>query len=205
MSGANLLVVCVRAYTPSGAPALSDTSSNTWFFAASSTEQPNSNQSLWEFYAYKATTTASQMISISGGVYGIAAFGFSGVSTSSPLDIATGSASTSSVATAIQAGAVTPSQDGDLLVACEQDIAAVQVVSIDSSFTMITSSTYAGGVNYGDGSAYYVQPTAGSINPTWTNSVAALTATIGAFKASGGAAPSSTPVTPMDSNFFASD
>jgi len=72
-----------------------------------------------------------------------------------------------------QAGSITPSVNNALLVATiANNVTPSTTMSINSSFTITDQNAQIGGQVVQSGMAWYVQPTAAAINPTWSVSAA---------------------------------
>ncbi len=71
--------------------------------------------------------------------------------------------------TSMQAGSTTPPMNGCLLIAGLSMTNGISgAVGIDSSFSIIDQVAYSYGTYFGSALAYYVQPTAAAVNPTWS-------------------------------------
>lgn len=182
-TGANFLIMaCIgqngNVLTPS------DSLTNTW---AGLTQQSDTISVVKFFYVENATVGASQTFtctSTSVAVTTLAA-SFSNVHTSSSFDVQNGAADTGASQTTMQPGSVTPGVNNELLVtALNWSNSSVTTVSIDSSFTITDTRDYSGGTNFGGSMAYFVQGTAGALNPTWTMgaSQTQINAVIATFK-----------------------
>jgi hypothetical protein len=90
---------------------------------------------------------------------------FSGAA-ASPLDQQAGTSAGASGAT-VQPGSVTPTVDGEVLVAGYSGYFA-DVSSIDSSFTITDQFSSSGGHHLTTAAAYKIQTAASAENPTWT-------------------------------------
>ena len=110
---------------------------------------------------------------------------FSGLASSTPFDVQNGAATTG--ATSLQTGSITPTANGELLVTYIAPFNSVSVSpTIDSGFT-VTDFIAGGGGNWAAAMAYFVQPTAAAINPTWSYTPSASASTeIASFKGAGG-------------------
>jgi poly(3-hydroxybutyrate) depolymerase len=84
-------------------------------------------------------------------------------------------------------GSVTASVNNELYIAAAGFDQGSAAPSIDSSFTITDTRFYVSGQSEGGSMAYYVQSTAGAINPTWTFSGAFTnSAAIATFKPAAG-------------------
>ena len=111
--------------------------------------------------------------------------GLSGAS-ATPTDQETGATSGGGTPTELPTGAITPSEDGTLVVSClgtNSDVTGVGVTALGNLVTL------GGGAQHGISGAYLDQTSAAAINPTWswTNAQRA-SACIASFKLAAGAA-----------------
>lgn len=106
---------------------------------------------------------------------------FSGVKLTTPFESQSGATGT----TTIQAGSVTPAENGALVIAALAGGATFSTLSltIGSGFTRTDAASYITSTNYGGALAYLVQSTAAAVNPTWNpaSGTPALTATNAVF------------------------
>lgn len=185
-TGATLLVAVV---TYNGSVSVSDSKSNTW---TALTAYANSGVTSRIYYVDSATPTvgSGHTFTLNGtGIAGaINVMAFSGTPTS-PYDSKQNGTNSASAAT-IQPGAVVPATDGYLVVTgFSGGNTFGGAGSINLSFNITNQKALTGGSNYGTAAAYLIQPTAASVNPTWTlgSTVANIASSIAVFKA--GAAP----------------
>jgi hypothetical protein len=186
-TGATLIVLATnQEFEAFGAP--TDSAGNTWTLIA------RQDNSAW-YYCLNPTTSANHTFTIGdsmAGIYrtSITVEAFSGSFTG--LDTQSSVYTSSSY----QPGAITPAHNGELLVSLvECFVENVGAVAVDSNFTItdytpINSNPYAFAFA---GMAYYVQPTAAAINPTWSglNSIGYRQMVAqAAFLVSGGSPPS---------------
>jgi hypothetical protein len=82
---------------------------------------------------------------------------FSGAN-ASPFDQENG------VSSGTQPGSINPSEDGSLIITAHCAFGGAATVA---GFTTV-STAFAPGTNMAGGMAYYIQPTAAAINPTWS-------------------------------------
>ena len=78
--------------------------------------------------------------------------------------------------TAMQPGALTPPVNGALFVTGCGGSGVTGVATIAGGFTATDSFGTVAGTNYSMGLAYFVQPTAAALNPTWTVNASAASA-----------------------------
>jgi hypothetical protein len=175
MTGANLIVVAI-AYA--GGPTLSavtDSSSNAYTSAVSSTNS-SAGVILNCFYDYAPTVTSSMTFSANFGgsavAYpGISVAGFSGA-ISSPLD-QTNSANSGATGTATsqQTGSITPAQANELIVAClgiGSNGNTSSGISINNSYVLEAPINIVASTNEGSGLGYLIQGAAAATNPTFS-------------------------------------
>lgn len=179
-TGASLIVSVISDYVGETASVLTDSEGNTWTVSTATTA---SNTRCRIAYCVPSSTSASHTFTLSGpaGMYpSLCVAAFSGTH-ATPLDQANGTGTTG--ATSAQPGSVTPSEDGELIITGTSH-EVVGALSVNGGFTINDQEPSGGGTNIGVSMAYYVQPTAGAINPTWSwtgsNNAAARIAT---FKA----------------------
>ena len=188
-SGANFLVAVLTRYKQIESAPLSDSKGNTWLTSAEETGVGGAfDQALQIHYAKNAIVGANHTFTVGGDqVYAsLEVSAFSGVDATSPSDGETGFANTT--ATSIQAGPITPSANGALIVAgwANRDSAAASL-SINESFA-ITDQNLGLPSNYlGSASAYLIQGGAAAIDPTWSwSNTDQGIAVLSAFKAAAG-------------------
>jgi hypothetical protein len=131
-------------------------------------------------------------LSFTGSVIAACAYflAFSGIDTTQNADQENGA--TAGSGTTISTGSVTPSTNGQLLIAgLGNDSPFAGDASINGGFSVIDQDALVGGTNYGGACAYLIQGAAAAANPAWTwgNSTGLSAATIATFKALAGAAP----------------
>ena len=185
-TGATLLVAAVSEYEGSitGGSTVSDSKANTWTPLTLWVEGGASSEQVRLFYTVPDAAhvgAAHTFTCVSAGlaysVLTVAAF--SGTHASAPFDQQNGA---EAVAITIQAGSVTPSQPGELILAALAHEGTV--TAIDSGLTILETVAVAGGAHIGGALAWVVQGTAGAINPTWTlASATSVSAAIATFKA----------------------
>lgn len=179
-TGANLIVIGIHRYG-TNTLTVSDSKSNTW---TPLTSYQTAAQSGIRFYYCLVPTVGSGhtfTIGVTAGYPAITVMGFSGVKTSTPFDVENGA--TNATGTSRQPGSVTPADNGSLVVAGMTLNGATSAQSVNSSMTLQEYAAYSSGNSMGALAAYYVQPTAAAINPTfsWTTSVG-NSAAIAVFK-----------------------
>lgn len=157
-SGANgngLFIAIVSGSSPVSAP--SDNSANPWtpltaFAGASGGE-------VRIYYSLDPTATASHTFTNNAAVGMIEVLVFSG---HYAFDQQTGTV------THAQAGAITPPVDGTVFIAGYGGGLVAAGATIAFPFTLVDTTNVAGGVNYSDAAAYYIQPIAAVQDPIWT-------------------------------------
>jgi hypothetical protein len=124
---------------------------------------------------------------VSGSYPGVIVSWWSGSKPSTPYDVE--NSNTGVGVTSLATGSITPSQDGDLLIAsADIDDGAVTGIGIDSGFSTVAFSPWDGNKE-GTCQAYLVQGSAAAINPTWSWTTAQnANVSITAFKAAPGGA-----------------
>lgn len=166
-TGADLIVVqSFAGYANSTPPVITDSKGNTW---TKLTPQNDAVPCCMVFY-YCSNPTVGAGHTFTGTCTGnqnqnIAVQAWSG-SAASPFDVQNGLANGGYVGSStIQAGSITPSVNGELIVAgCgSYNYDQSGSATINDGFTVV-GSDYTGA----SGNAYFVQTTAAAINPTWT-------------------------------------
>ena len=165
-TGANFIVLSV-VHNDNASQTITDSNNNTWTpltqysqFAAAACQI---------FYAVNPTVGSGHTFTStfgSTGSGGIVVSAWSGVATSSPGDGSNGTGYFAS--TGIQAGSITPSVNGDLIIAAISCDNPSGPYTVDSSLTILQSALLIAGTSQGLAHAYLIQSTAGAINPTWT-------------------------------------
>lgn len=185
-TGADFLWVNV---TDNSSGVITDSNGNTWqvdgpkhiggFGAAYSSQ----------FYVKNALGGVGHTFSISGtgNSPSIEVVAWSGSDTTSPLDQQ--NSASSNFGTSAQPGSITPGVNGELILTGISYEDTANALSIDSSFTISDQILQSNSAHVGGGAAYFVQSTAGAINPTWSESAGnIISITIASFKAASGAA-----------------
>lgn len=171
-TGANFLALVLASYATSTEPTVSDSKGNTWTQRTAYTEGLTSRIRI--YYCLNATVGTGHTFTASGTASypAIAVSAHSSIATSSAYDVENGGDFASGTSAA--AGSVTPSENGELLIAgwMHAAVGAPGSPSVDSSFTVMGSAGNVSGQSFGVAHAYYYQPTAGAVNPTlsWTTS-----------------------------------
>lgn len=186
-TGGNFIVAVVASQDGSVSITLSDsTGGNTYSLSI-----PSQNGGPVEqiYYTFGATVSSSQTWTVNTG--GNTEFASISVAVFAGVGSATdgNAGSTTGFDSSAQFGPITPTVDGDLVVAAlgVHEWSPV-TYSIDSGFTIVASSPYVGGSSFGTQLAYLIQTTAAAANPTWFFSPSIFTAggTNAAFKAGRG-------------------
>lgn len=178
-TGANLLIIamaCDTAYSTTP----TDSKGNTWTQLTSYT---TAVVRVRIYYCIPTSVGTSHTFSASGSIAGyIMGAAFSGAASSSPADQQSGA---NSIASTLQPGSITPSEDNELIFSVLGFGAAGTPVSINSSFIELGEGDFVSGESYGCGFAYLIQTTAAAVNPTWTRTNSDhLVVTQASFKAS---------------------
>ncbi len=165
-TGANFICVSFNCYQTGGT--FSDNKGNTsWteITAYNANNQPR----VRTFYCVNPTVGSGHTFTLSGSnLYGtIQMSAWSGVDTADPLEAQNGS-STTSGGSSRNSGTVSPANDGALILAHYAGFANPPSFSGSPSFTTLTAFAGVGSVYFSTGGAYYIQPTAGSINSGWS-------------------------------------
>jgi RHS repeat-associated protein len=180
-TGANFLIVSL-AFNTGATVNLTDSKGNIWTPLSSSTVTGTVSEQL--YYVANASVGSGHTFSNTGtsNFSSICVAAFSGVATSSPFDKESGATSSAST---IQTGSVTPGLNQELLVSGLgwNATRTLYPPTLDSSFTVSTSSDFLTGNHYGCSIGYLAQSNAGAVNPTWNLGSAQSNATrIATFK-----------------------
>jgi len=173
-TGAALLIAVT---TGQGVPGVSDNKGNTWALVKRTTWN-SSHCDIWQ-----TTTTlfgTGHTVSATASVPGLAVLAFAAGAASAVDQVAGNGASTVS---ALAAGSVTPTVANEVVIVAGL-VSAADFVSIDSGFTLLDHLAGDGATVFGTASAYQIQTTPTTRNPTWTASLTAstLAASIATFK-----------------------
>ncbi|MFZ2522503.1 MAG: hypothetical protein WAX44_03280 [Minisyncoccia bacterium] len=164
-TGANFIII-TAAYNTGSTPTISDNKSNTWTPLTDSVVVGSVTTRL--YYSQNPTVGSGHTFSntASSNYSSVCVAAFSGVATSS-MDVQNGATNSS---TTIQPGSVTPSVDKELLVTgLGWNVGRTTYPpTINSSFTVATSSNFLSGNHYGCSIGYYIQATSSAANPTWS-------------------------------------
>lgn len=168
-TGATLLVLAVGYYAPAGAASISDSKSNTWAALTVSTRGGGDADAIRFYYVAGGVVGTGHNFTNSASNYSsLCVLAFSG-SAASPFDQE--NSDTQDFGTSVGSGALTPSQNGALVVAAvalRGYAGDGQTVSVDSGQTKQEEVTGAGGAHAGVAISYEIQTTATLRNPTWS-------------------------------------
>lgn len=160
-TGSDLIIGVLEWYTGDVTPNFSDSLDNVWTLL---TPQVNTNGTgLAMYYCVNPNVGPTETFESDNQYANVAAVGFSGAG-SSPFDQTDGAAGTGGT---IQAGSVTPSASGELIIAAVAVGQGSGAISIDSGFTITDSGLFAP-APFGLALAYLIQTSAAPVNPTWT-------------------------------------
>ena len=189
-TGATLLVM---ALVYDGSITVSDSKGNTW---TALTERVNSGGTKVRIYY----STGANLTSVGSGhtfttslSYGrVIGAAFSGTGAYEAEATASDSGFT---VNAVNAGSLTPSENGCLLVAITNFGNTTNTFAIDSGYALPQAQTGVSGISYGGGLGYLIQSTAGAVNPqfTWGGSAVRAEGAHAVFKSSGGGGGSTQP------------
>lgn len=184
-TGANLLVMNI-AVDGGATPTIADSKGNTWNALTSSTLTVKNLM----YYSIPTSVGSGHTFSNTGAsnYCSLEVETFSGVH-ATPVDQQNGATGTGSATLAT--GSVTPSEDGELVIAGLGFNASGTTITINGGFTKTHEVNFGGGNNYGSAMAYLIQTTATAANPTWTRgaNVDAMAARIVTFKAAASSGP----------------
>lgn len=166
-TGAQLLLVGVGYYYPSGNPAIGDSKSNTWFPLGAQAAGA-SGEGVQTFYAVNPIVGSGHTFTNSTANFSSVAVSAWGAVT--PVHDQE-SGNNVVLATSVAAGSVTPSENDELVLAvlCVRDLGSTgDTVSINGGFTISDQIPGLGANRLSVGMAYLVQTTAAAANPTWS-------------------------------------
>jgi hypothetical protein len=155
-TGADLIFI--EACVASGTPTLTDSRSNT--INALTSVTTTSNRKLYRWYITPSSVGVGHTFTAGSASFAsMYAAAFSGAE-ASPLD------QQSTANTTTQAGSITPSENGELIIAslCSR---TDTTYTIDSGFTIAEATPYLASNYDGGALAYLVQSTAAAVNPAW--------------------------------------
>lgn len=168
-SGGSLNVVSVEDYTGGGSGIGTVTDSNSNIYTAT-TSVNAANHRTTMFYSNNATDTNGMTFTFTcqgGGCFPVMqVFVATNTATSNVVYTSTGN-TVSPSDLAILPGSVTPGSNGSLIITGLSLTTDVVGVAIDSSFNA-TLTTGVGGASFPGAGAYFVQSTAGVLNPNWS-------------------------------------
>ena len=166
-TGATLYVLTLSSFDNLGTATVTSSPSQTWTALNRYSNSHDGTGNGVMYYVCGPATSASQAITVTGD-YATAVFAaYSGTATSNCFDSPNQNGNiTYNGGSTFQPGSITPSQNGALIVSGLGANSSASSVSIDSGFTIV--GTYAG--THFSSQAFQVQPSASSINPTWTES-----------------------------------
>ena len=179
--GANLIVIAIGWYSVTS-PSISDNQGNTW--TALTTSNIASDVGCKLYYCLNPTTNASHTFTFGPtAIYGgLVVAAFSGVKTASAFDQQNGA--TSSSASALSTGSVTPTEDNELVIFAAAKGGNTTTVNATSVGSMIGNFAGVTAVTYALGMGYEIQTTATSRNPSLSGSgTSVMAARIATFKA----------------------
>jgi hypothetical protein len=166
-TGADLVVVHVADYTGgSGDGALTDSKSNTWTGLTAATLSGDGRSRL--YYSISGTVGSGHTFTYtttSGTSYpSIQVIAFSGAAAHDQT-----STNTATSVNNVQSGSLTPpSNDALFVTGVLLTVDVLGSAAINSSFTLEQGTDFVGGNAEGGFIAYFIQGTAGALNPTWS-------------------------------------
>lgn len=184
-TGATILAFGLISYGAATEPTVSDSKGNTWTQRTAYTDGVTRTR---VYYAANPTVGSGHTFTATGtgSFSAVAVSAHDGIATTTPYDVENGGSFSSG--TTGSTGSVTPSEDGELLVAVWGYAANGQPtgVSVDNSFTVMGQASNTGN-SFGVAHAYLYQTPAAAVNPaaSWTGSTSG-SAAIATFKAAGG-------------------
>ncbi len=161
-SGANFLTMVTVDYAKNSATdIITDSKGNTWQHL-NNYSGSNANVTIW--YVVNPVVGSGHSFTAKGGCVSMFISAWSGMSTVLPFDVQNGNGCTS--CTSLSTGSVSPTT-GNVLVITGYSDNNTSTLSINSGFTILdtqrNASAETGGV------AYLIQPTATTVNPSWSS------------------------------------
>jgi hypothetical protein len=172
-AASDLLVAAGSGWDGNPAAVMSDSLSNSWLTAVSNKVVGYLYNTI--FYVHHPNTGSSHTFTYSGSatIYGaLSILAFSGSSPSDPVLDLVNSFFRNSGVLSIQPGAVTPSQNNELIIASlghyPDNGLVMTSMSVDVPYILTADMPMTPGLTIGGASAYQFQSIAGPTNPTWT-------------------------------------
>ena len=184
-SGANFAIIAISIWSSGGYNTPTDSNGNVWTQLGTwLTIDASNGDSMGVFYSVNPTVSNGQVFQTFDYIPTLGAACFSNVFTASPLDkTSQASLDTGSDAT-IAPGSQTTTTNGQLIFSVFS-FAHASSVTIPTSFTLINTQNALYATIPGLSFAYYIQPTAGAINPSWaagTTQINGIGTIMGTFK-----------------------
>lgn len=184
-TGATLIVVASSYYGGGTASVITDAKSNVY---TTVNTYSGSLTSIRLFYKLSPAVGTGHTFTVtaSGAAPTLFVYAFAGVAS---YQTESGAGSGGSVAS-LACGSVTPAANGALVYTGTGGIAATVDTIAPAGFSTPVTKTFVSGTNMQGSAAYYIQPTAAGINPTWSYSPSVGSVAVGCavFLASVGAA-----------------
>lgn len=160
-TGATALYVAVAWYS-AGSTVLTDLKGNTWVASSNYGGGGNANTKIYHCIS-SPTVGTGHTFTFTAAYAAIAVIAVSGSTVT-----ADGESGANANGTSLQPGSITPTGNGAFLVS-PIGFNPDATMSINSSFTISDAIVFDSGVGHvGIAFAYYTQPTAAAINPTWS-------------------------------------
>ena len=158
--GAKVITLVVSYKTSIGAPAMSDSQSNTYSARVSEDGPFDITQALYD--TFSPSTNASHTFTITN------ASAFCNIMAMAWNETGTPTFDQSSHADADQPGSLTPANNNSLIVTGGLRT-FTDVYTVPTNFTLLFSDADTASVDFGGGSGYEIQTTATARNPQWTD------------------------------------
>ena len=165
-TGAKLIVACVSFNNPGAFSnaTVTDNKGNTYVKAGTTPVDASVDNSTALFYKISPTVGTGHTFSISAQYSSSQVIAFSDSAGTPVYDQLSGDKGTG---TTLQAGPITPGANNSLVIQCNSSQALLGV-SIDGGFSIANADSFLGATYYSGAAAYYFQPAATAINPTWS-------------------------------------
>lgn len=183
-TGADLIVLAIGSNA--SALTVSDSKGNTWTALTNHNAAGPPSIGSRLYYCVNPTVGSGHTFTVSHSYGAISATAYSGVGTS-PFDQQNGATSVPLVS-ALATGSITPTENGELVIASLGVGKTASSIAIDSSYSIDTYVNPVSGVAYGVAIASLIQTTAGATNPSWSwgGGTSEAAASIASFKVAAG-------------------
>jgi hypothetical protein len=183
-TGASFIAIQISEYDGVTFGTLTDNKSNTW--TQLRVDKVSATVANYTYYCSPCTVGTGHTFTYTktGSFSVINVIAVGNTVTSSPIDQQSGTFN--AAATSIQPGSITPTQNGEIIIATIATSNTGGAVAINSGFVITDGIAFNAGVNQGATMAYLIQGAGTAVNPTFSwNSSAPVAVTQFSVKASG--------------------